>query len=228
MGTRNEVKLLRITETAYQATAISATCNMAALIGIADFIIWNIESEKRFVCWGDMNGRYAREPRSFELQTKPENHYCMATMTDTILAIAQKSSVDIRNARTGGRIEQLPLADFPRTIVFSPDGKHLAVGTDNQIFVYRQGLQSFSPPICIHTTSLRSIVFSHDSKLMATCTKDNIVRAYRLDNLSIGCFQKYVEPLQYGKCRGDSIYPHRCFKTADIADIDLYPLRILC
>ena len=229
VGTRNTTRVLRVTDTIYQATAISVTCNTVAVVGIADFIVWEIRHlDPKIVCWGDMNGRNAPEPRPLQLQTIPENHYHLAAITDEILAISQMDAIDIRNVKTGKRIGQLPMTDFPRTIAFSLKGIYLAIGTDSgDILVYRRGLDwTYSAfPIRISrsvNTPVMSIVFSTDSTLMATCGKDNVVRVYRLSNLSIGCIQKYVEPLAYGKCRGDITYPHKCFKAADIADIDLY------
>lgn len=230
VGTRNTTRVLRIMDTVYQATAISATCNTVVVVGIADFIVWKIHHlEPKIVCWGDMNGRNGPEPRPLQLQTIPENHYHLAAITDEILAISQMEAIDIRNVTTGKRIEQLPMVtDFPRTIVFSLKGVFLAIGTDSgDILVYRRGLDWTYSAFPIRITRsvnspVTSIVFSTDSTLMATSGKDNVVRVYRLSNLSIGCIQKYVEPLAYGKCRGDIAYPHKCFKAADIADVDLY------
>lgn len=154
-------------------------------------------------------------------------------MTDKVLAIAQKTSVDIRDATSGKRLVKLPVTDTPRVIVISRDDVYLAVGMDNgDVIVYHRGLQEdySGSNIRIRRTvnsPVSSIIFSKDSTLMATCAKDNTIRAYKVGNLSIGCFQKYVEPLGYGKCRGDASYPHKCFKAADIADIDLYlPLNL--
>jgi hypothetical protein len=229
VGSRNATRVLRVTDTIYQATAISADCTKVAVVGIADFIVWEIRHlEPKIVCWGDMNGRNAPEPRPLQLQTTPENHYHLAAITDGVLAISQMDAIDIRNVNTGKRIEQLQVTEYPRTMVFSLKGIYLAIGTDSgDIFVYRRGLDGLYSafPIRISrsvNTSVTSIVFSTDSTLMAACGRDNVVRVYRLSNLSIGCIQKYVEPLAYGKCRGDITYPHKCFKVADIADIDLY------
>jgi WD40 repeat protein len=220
---------------AYQATAISADCTKVALVGLVDFLIYdvplNLRLEPGLICWGDLTKRYGPQPRSaVDLEKSKDRRqgslsYYMAALTNDVLAIASANTyVDIRNAGTGERIAQLklPSENQCRTIAFSPDGQNLAIGlSQGEIFVYRAGLVRNFGGESIHLTQnnipITTIVFSHDSLLMVVCTKDNCVRAYRVDNLSAGAFEEYIKPSEYGKPP----------KPADISDISLYYLPIL-
>ena len=141
-------------------------------------------------------------------------------MTDNVLAIASvESYVDLRNAKTGQRINLLRFENpaVCQTIQFSPDGQYLAVGlSDGDVLVFPAGLQLgfHEPPICVsHSSRVNSVAFSPDSLLMTVATQDSILRAYRLSNLSDGYFEQFIEPSVYG----------RKSKPADIADHALYP-----
>ena len=213
----------------YQATAISADCTKVALVGLMDFLIYEVPPNLRFepslICWGDLTKRYGPQPRSaIELEKSKDRKqgtlsYYMATLTNDVLAIASGNTyVDVRNAKTGERIAQLTLPSNSqcRAIVFSPDGQNLAVGlSQGEIFVYQAGLVRDFGGDPIHLTQtnnpITTIVFSHDSLLMVVCTKDNIIRAYRVDNLTVGAFEEYVKPSEYGKPP----------KPANISDISL-------
>ena len=203
---RNRLK--RIGSHTYEATAISADCKNVAIVGLADFTIFEVSSsfEVKVICWGDITQRYAFQPKQ-AIEQRSILSYHRAALTDEIIAIASfESFIDIRNAKTGQRIHQLRLEvqSNIRAIVFSPDGQHLAVGLKTgDIFVYHAGLKfEFSaPPIRVrydHESPITSITISHDSLLMAASTEDNIVRAYRFLNLSDGHFEEWVQPVQYG------------------------------
>jgi len=214
----------------YQATAISADCTKVALIGLVDFLVYDVPSNLRYepslICWGDLTKRYGPQPRSaIDLEKSKDRRqgslsYYMAALTNDVLAIASANTyVDIRNARTGERIAQLKLQSENqcRTIAFSPDGQNLAIGlSQGEIFVYRAGLVRDFGGESIHLNQnkmpITTIVFSHDSLLMVVCTKDNFVRAYRVDDLTAGAFEEYIRPSEYGKPP----------KPADISDISLY------
>jgi WD40 repeat protein len=206
-------------QSSYQTTAISASCKCFAVISLADFTIYDLSAslETEIVCWGDITQRYALQPKPAISQKGPGSYYKSA-ITDDILAIASfETFIDIRNAKTGQRINQLRLErGVCRTIGFSPDSQRLVIGLDNgDVLVYQAGIRiDFAePPVVVSTESpITSIVFSHDSLLMAVCTQDNIVRAYRLGNLSDGFFEQFVEPSVYG----------RRSKSADVADLALY------
>ena len=215
----------------YQATAISADCTKVALVGLTDFLIYDVPANLRYdptlICWGDLTKRFGPQPRSaVELEkTKDRKQgalsYYMAALTNDILAIASVNTyVDVRNARTAERIAYLTLPSSEnqcRALAFSPDGQNLAVGlSQGEIIVFRAGLvRDFSgEPVHINqnNTPITTIVFSHDSLLMVVCTKDNYLRVYRVDNLSAGAFEEYIRPCEYGKPP----------KPADISDISLY------
>jgi WD40 repeat protein len=219
---RNRIKPLGTPQSSYQTTAVSSSCKRIALVGLADFTIYDVSTslEISIVCWGDITQRYAPQPKTAIAQKGPGSYYKSA-LTDDILAIASfETFIDIRNARSGQRINQLRLERGTcRTIGFSPDSQRLVIGLDNgDVLVYQAGIKiDFAePPVAVGTDSpITSIVFSHDSLLMAVCTQDNIVRAYRLGNLSDGFFEQFVEPSVYGKRS----------KSADIADLALYPFK---
>ena len=174
--------------------------------------------EPKILCWGDTGGRHATRPKPLTHLKTIDHPYHLAALTPDILAIISVEYIDIRNARTGERINKLTIHDVvSRAMVFSPNGQHLAIGSENgDIIVYHAGLlfDFPTPPIRVpHSgkVEVTSIAFSHDSLIIAISIKDNIVRVYRLENLSKGSFRKYVDPLSQGK-RSNS----------DIADISLY------
>ena len=171
--------------------------------------------------WGDITQRYAFQPKP-AIEHRTPSSYHLAALTDEILAIASyETYIDIRNAKTGQRIHQLKLEiqSHIRVIVFSPDGQHLAVGLKTgDIYVFHAGLRlDFStPPIrvkYVHDSPVVAITISHDSLLMAAATQDNVVRAYRLRNLSDGHFEEWAQPIVYGSRS----------KPAGISDVALYP-----
>jgi WD40 repeat protein len=224
---RNKVKKIGIPDKqhSYQATAISASGNRVALITLADFTVYDVStSENKIVCWGDVTQRYAPLPKP-AIEQKTAHSYYRAAMTDDVLALASvESFVDLRNAKTGQRINLLNFenAAVCQTVRFSPDGKQLAIAlSDGDVLVYQAGLQYdfLEPPICVsHSSRVNSVAFSPDSLLMTVATQDCIVRAYRLSNLSDGYFEQFIEPAVYG----------RKSKPADIADHALYsPLSVL-
>jgi WD40 repeat protein len=176
-------------------------------------------SENKIVCWGDVTQRYAAQPKP-AIEQKTAHSYYRAAMTDDVLALASvESFVDLRNAKSGQRINLLNFenAAVCQAVRFTPDGQHLAVAlSDGDVFVYQAGLQFefLEPPICVsHSSKVNSVAFSPDSLLMTVATQDCIVRAYRLSNLSEGYFEQFIEPSVYG----------RKSKPADIADHALYP-----
>jgi WD40 repeat protein len=219
---RNKLKKLGPSEKhhSYQATAISASGTRLALISISDFTVYDISSsETKIVCWGDVTQRYAPQPKPALEQKSPSSYY-RAAMSDNVLALASiESYVDLRNVKTGQRINLLRFENpaVCQTIRFSPDGQHLAVGlSDGDVLVFLAGLQLgfHEPPICVsHSSRVNSVAFSPDSLLMTVATQDSILRAYRLSNLSDGYFEQFIEPSVYG----------RKSKPADIADHALYP-----
>lgn len=173
------------------------------------------------LCWGDINRRFATHQKPTIEQYSPLSYHLAALSNDILAICSVETFVDIRNARTGERIKhwKLPRSGIIcRSIAFSPNGQYLAIGLDSgDIYVYQAGLILDFAAQAIHVRykinmAIGSIVFSHDSLLMAVCTKDNVIRAYRPDNLSYGNFVEFVEPAVYGK--------HS--KTADIADVGLY------
>ena len=175
--------------------------------------------EPTFLCWGDIHKRYAQQSKQTP-DIKDSTAYHISAMSDEILVIASvKTYVDIRNARSGQRIRQVVTEqDIEcRAIAFAPDGQHFGVGLENgDILVYEAGLRLDFETRPIRVSSVEhspvtSIVFSQGSILMGSSTLDNMVRTYRLNNLSDGCFKQYLKPLVQGK-RSD---------PADIADLDL-------
>ena len=220
------MKVLGSPDSVYQATAISPDCTTVVLVTLADFIVYNVSPrlEPTTLCWGETSGRHAPSPKPLSHVKNIDHPYRLAALTHDILAIASVQYVDIRNAQTGERIKQLTIPDvIPRAIMFSPNGQYLAIGLENgDIIVYHAGLLFDFPAPPIHVprsgkTPVTSIAFSYDSLIMAVCTKDNIVRVYRLENLSKGSFRKYVEPLSQGKR-----------SNPDIADLALYDLPTHC
>jgi WD40 repeat protein len=230
MHVRNRIRVLGTPNPGYtyQATAISADCKKVALVSLADFVIHEVTStfESQIVCWGDNTKRFAPQPK-ITVEQKSITSYHIAALSNRVLAIAsQEAFVDIRNAGTGERINLLRLDPSDlicRTLDFSPDGQHLAVGFENgDVLIFQAGLLfdfAGETPIRLrykeggfHKIPVVSVAFSHDSSLMAICTKDNVVRCYRLDHLSDGFFEEYDEPATYGK-RGS---------PADISDLALY------
>ena len=205
----------------YQTTAISSDCSTVALITPADFLIYAISPslEPTLLCWGETAGRYAQVPKPLSHVKTVDHPYYLAALTPDILALASlETYLDIRNAKTGERIKQLTFPDSAcRAIVFSPSGQFLAIGLENgDIIIYHAGLLFDFPadPIRVpHSgkTPVNTIAFSHDSLIMAVCTKDNIIRVFRLENLSKGSFRKYVEPLAQGRR-----------SNPDVADLALY------
>jgi WD40 repeat protein len=220
------MKVLGSPDSVYQATAISPDCTTVVLVTPADFIVYDVSPrlEPTVLCWGETSGRHAPSPKPLSHLKIIDNPYRLAALTHDILAIASVQYVDIRNAQTGERIKLLTVPDvIPRAIAFSPNGQYLAIGLENgDIIVYHAGLLFDFPAPPIHVprsgkTPVTSIAFSHDSLIMAVCTKDNIVRVYRLENMSKGSFRKYVEPLSQGKR-----------SNPDIADLALYDLPTHC
>jgi WD40 repeat protein len=220
------MKILGTPDSVYQTTAISPDCYTVVLVTPADFIVYDVSplTEPTVLCWGETSGRHAPSPKPLSHLKNIDHPYRLAALTHDILAIASVESVDIRNAKTGERIKQLMIpGDVSRAISFSPNGQYLAIGLDNgDIIVYHAGLlfDFPAPPIRVPRSGkspVASIAFSHDSLIMAVCTKDNIVRVYRLENLSKGGFRKYVEPLSHGKR-----------SNPDIADIALYDPSTPC
>jgi WD40 repeat protein len=193
-----------------------------AVLGLADFTIYEVTPtfEVNVICWGDITQRYAPMPKP-AIEQRSLYSYHRAALAEEIIAIASfQTFIDIRNAKTGQRIHQLRLEAQSniRVIVFSPDGQHLAVGLKTgDIFVFHSGLRyEFStPPIRVrneHESPIISITISHDSLLMVVSTQDNVVRAYRLRNLSDGHFEEWIQPIKYGTRN----------KPAPISDLALY------
>lgn len=218
------MKILGTPDSVYQATAISQDCTTVVLVTTADFIIYDISLllEPTVLCWGDTSGRHAPSPKPLSHFKSIDHPYRLAALTHDILAIASDEYVDIRNARTGERIKQWTIPGIvSRAMTFSPNGQYLAIGLENgDIIVYHAGILFDFPAPPIHVphsgkTPVTTIAFSHDSLIMAVCTKDNIVRVYRLENLSKGSFRKYIEPLSQGKR-----------SNPDIADLALYDPRL--
>jgi WD domain, G-beta repeat len=201
------MKALSSRSRGYQATAISASCKLVALVTLADFTVHDVSRgiDTRVVCWGDITQRCGPEPK-IAIEQKSFLSYNMAALGDEILAIASfEVLIDIRNAKSGERINQVRLdVKSPiRCIILSPDGGHLVVGLKTgDIFVFSAGVQlQFSgPPIRIkpdHETPVTSIAISQDSLLMAVAREDNTVCAYRLQNLATGHFRQWRDPCLY-------------------------------
>jgi WD40 repeat protein len=221
---RNGVKLIgpASSQYTYQSTAISSSSGKIALVSRADFHVYKVSEvlEVSFLCWGDINKRYAQQPKQ-AIDVKSTSAYYRSALSDEILAIASvQTFVDIRNARSGQRIRQLvlePQGVECRSIAFSPDGQHLAIGLENgDILVYEAGLRlDFATRplrVTYNNIPVTSVVFSHNSLFMAACTLDNNARVFLLSNLSDGCLEQFNKPSVHGKRS----------ETADITDIDLY------
>jgi WD40 repeat protein len=219
---RNGIKSLGppTSQYTYQTTAISSSCSKIALVGRADFRIYQVSSafDTTFLCWGDINKRYAHQAK-LAIEINSPLAYHRSALSDEILAIASvKSVVDIRNARTGQRIRQLTFEPDVEcsAIAFSPDGQSLGIGLENgDLLVYEAGLRlDFASRHIrvpqVDNIGIAAIAFSPDSLLMAATTLDSSVVVYRVSNLSTGYLENFVKPMVYGKRS----------EPADITDVD--------
>ena len=132
--------------------------------------------DQKLRLWSLPDGRLAQ---TIELGKRMIDSSAISDDGNWIAAGDHSGSYTVWNASTGARHLQLELPYYPFALVFSPDGKRLAIapGVDPvQIYDVIAGRKLFE--LQRTTGGTQSVVFSRDGARIATADSDTVVRIY--------------------------------------------------
>ena len=201
---------------AYQATAISSTCETIALITRSEFQIFSIPKPGStatisFKCCGFNDGRFGTSFKTAPKAMNPRSvspTYTRGAMSDLVLCIAcVENCIDIYETSTGRRIGTV---EFPNghcwTLTMSPNGEYLAAGMQTgEVLLYYSYERNFliTPTVleaCEGSKSVNCLAFSPNSACMSYCS-GNTVRTCKLEQDVIREVSKYHRKLDVKACR---------------------------
>jgi WD40 repeat protein len=182
----------------YQATALSPSCDLFALVTRTDFQIFSIsfagdKIETKLKSCGFNDGRFGESadtlakssddlanPRGF----RPD--YTLAVMSDKVLCIAcAQNCIDVHEISTGRRLQNPQTPEQGQTMAISRNGQLLAIAMENgrlrlykvyEHLMYSVELGSGRSA----SKTITCIAFSPNSAFFSAATSENIIYTYSL------------------------------------------------
>ena len=209
--------------TQHQATAISATCQTIALINKSDFQIFSVPKSANEVptlkSEAKNTGVFRSPPDTWTKDFNQDGkrdfqpQYMRAAMSDDILCIScDQNCIDLHETLTARRLTtfQFPRNALCRTLILSPDGKKLAVGTGNgDVLLYNvetvgERDSTVSPTLIksnVLGKSISCIAFSANSIYLSFCHTTNDIYTYHVHEETPIFISKYSRGLAENSCR---------------------------
>jgi len=180
------------------ATAVSPSCELIALVSPKDFQIFSIVNSgsklnTKLRSCGFNDGRFgkstdalAKSMNDLASPRKVPPEYTFAVMSDSRLCIACKQEcVDVHDI-TSRRLRSFKMFQKCRTMRISPNGKWLAIATENGRLLLNEIDGSLEYTVKLGSDnsariSVNCMSFSPDSAFISAATSENIVCTYSLD-----------------------------------------------
>lgn len=197
----------------YQATALSPSCDLFALVTGTDFQILDIsivgkKIKTKLKSCGFNDGRFGESAdtlaKSSDDLANPRGFhpdYTLAVMSDKVLCIAcAQNCVDVHEISTGRRLQNLQTPEQGQTMAISRNGEWLAIAMEKgklQLYkVYEHLMYSVELGSGRSASkTINCIAFSPNSAFVSAATSENIIYTYSLGDGGATLLSQFIRRL---------------------------------